>query len=263
MGKLRKIVEIDEELCDGCGMCALACAEGALEIKDGKARIIKESYCDGLGACLSGCPTGAVRIVEREAEGFDPEEVEEHLAVLGREHVLGGRGNGAEKPREAPAQFQTPCACPSSRIETFAPIRDKKTDPRQTDESQSELSHWPVQIKLVPPTAPFLKQAHLLVVSDCAPVALPDFHHRFVRGKAVLLGCPKFDDPQEYVAKFAEIFRTADIRSVTVIDMEVPCCSAMPMIVRKGMEEAGKQVPFEEIVVGIRGKILKRNQSAA
>ncbi len=265
MGKIRKIVEIDEELCDGCGMCALACAEGALEIIDGKARIVKDSYCDGLGACLSGCPTGAVRIVEREAAEFDPEEVEEHLAVLDRAHATEGQGGGAEKPRETSAEFLAPRGCPSSRIEMFTPerVHGKPADPQQGDESPSELSHWPVQIRLVPPTAPFLKRAHLLIVSDCAPVALPDFHRRFVRDKAVLLGCPKFDDVQEYVAKFTEIFRTADIRSVTVLYMEVPCCSAMPMIVQKAMKEAGKQVPFEEILVGLRGKILKRNKNAA
>lgn len=249
MAKIRKIVEIDEELCDGCGQCAIACAEGALEIRDGKARLIKDSYCDGLGACLSGCPQGAVRVIERPAEEFDPEAVEEHLA---------------SQKSAAPAQAEAPFSCPSSRLQTFLkaplPAQPGAEEPGQTE---SELSHWPVQIRLVPPSAPFLKGADLLVVSDCAPVAYPNFHRQFVRGKTVLLGCPKFDDAQDYVRKFAEIFRVADIRSVTVIDMEVPCCSALPAIVAKGMKEAGRQIPVEEIVIGVRGQILKRARIAA
>jgi Fe-S-cluster-containing hydrogenase component 2 len=249
MEKIRKIVEIDEQLCDGCGMCAIACAEGALVIKDGKARLIKESYCDGLGACLSGCPQGAVRVIEREADEFDPEAVEEHLE----------RQKLEEHEQAEPNAFAAHCACPSARIETFARASISQNEPalEQTDASRTELSHWPIQIRLVPPGAPFLKGAHLLVVSDCAPVAYPDFHRKFVRGKAVLLGCPKFDNAQEYVSKFAEIFRTADIRSVTVIDMEVPCCSALPAIVRKGMQKSGKAIPIEEVVVSVRGEILK------
>ncbi|MDR3567396.1 MAG: 4Fe-4S binding protein [Syntrophobacteraceae bacterium] len=247
----RKIVEIDEELCDGCGMCAIACAEGALEIKGGKARLIKESYCDGLGACLSGCPRGAVRVIEREAEEFDPEEVEEHLE---RQNPAG------------PAELKMASGCPSSKIEVFAPqapSRVKGTgvpaNPAGSEGAEiSELSHWPVQIRLVPANAPFLKGADLLVVSDCAPVAYPNFHRRFVGGKAVLLGCPKFDDKQDFLKRFTEIFRTADIRSVTVLDMEVPCCSALPAIVRKALGDAGKNIPFEEITITTRGEILDR-----
>ncbi len=255
MAKIRKIVEIDEELCDGCGMCAIACAEGALEIKDGKARLIKESYCDGLGACLSGCPQGAVRVIEREADEFDPEAVEEHLEAQKQ-----------AEPAKTPAEeFKSACGCPSSRIQTFigGPPSSAKSKSVEVSESDSELTHWPIQIRLVPPNAPFLKDADLLVVSDCAPVAYPNFHGKFVRGKAVLLGCPKFDNSQEYVQKFAQIFRTAGIRSVTVVDMEVPCCSAMPAIVRKAMQEAGKEVPLEEVVISVRGEILRRKENAA
>lgn len=246
MGKIRKIVEIDEELCDGCGMCAIACAEGALEIREGKARLIKESYCDGLGACLSGCPRGAVRVIERPAEEFDPEEVEEHL----------DRQKAAELKK--PQEFKTACACPSSQIEVFAPASQNLKASAKEDTDLSELSHWPIQIRLVPANAPFLKGADLLVVADCAPVAYPNFHKKFIGGKTVLLGCPKFDNTQEYVNKFAEIFQTADIRSVTVVDMEVPCCSALPAIVRKGMQESGRDILLEEVTVSTRGKILNR-----
>lgn len=247
MGNIRKIVQIDEELCDGCGMCAIACAEGALEIRDGKARLIKESYCDGLGACLSGCPRGAVRVIEREADEFDPEEVEEHLE------------------KQKPEGFKPARGCPSSKIEVFSPKTGTKSlsgqaeGPKQLDET-SELSHWPVQIRLVPPSAPFLKGADLLVVADCAPVAYPNFHHRFLGGKTVLLGCPKFDDKEEYVKRFTQIFQTAGVRSVTVVDMEVPCCSALPAIVRKAVRDAGKDISVEEITISTKGEIINRDR---
>ncbi len=254
MAKIRKIVEIDEELCNGCGECAIACAEGALEIRDGKAHLIKESYCDGLGACLSGCPQGAVRVIEREADEFDPEAVEEHLE----------KQKAGQKLAD-PVELAAACSCPSARVETFlkGPLPSRGPAQKEKGPGNSELSHWPIQIRLVPPSAPFLKGADLLIVSDCAPVACPDFHRLFVGGKAVLLGCPKFDNAQEYVKKFAEIFSVANIKSVTVIDMEVPCCSAMPAIVQKGMKEAGKDIPIEEVVISVRGAILKRGENAA
>jgi ferredoxin len=223
-------------------MCAIACAEGALEIKDGKARLIKESYCDGLGACLSGCPRGAVRVIEREADEFDPEEVEQHF----------------EKQKGKEPQKVEARGCPSSRIEVFAPRAEAKS-PREPGEV-SELSHWPVQIRLVPPNAPFLKGADLLVVADCAPVAYPDFHRRFVGGKTVLLGCPKFDDKEEYVKRFTQIFQTAGVRSVTVVDMEVPCCSALPAIVRKALKDSGKDIPIEEVTISTRGEVVNRDR---
>lgn len=249
MATKRKIVEIDEQRCDGCGQCATACAEGALEIRDGKARLIKESYCDGLGACLGECPRGAVRVIEKEADEFDPEAVEKHLV---------------EAKETAGKQFVAPRSCPSSRMEIFLePGQGEKPGPAPLAQGGSELSHWPVQIRLIPPNAPFLKGAHLLVVSDCAPVAYPNFHRKFVGGKAVMLGCPKFDNAQEYKEKFAAIFRGADIRGVTVIDMEVPCCSALPALVREAMEESGKKVPFEEIVISVRGEVLKKSRDAA
>jgi len=241
----RKIIKIDEELCDGCGQCVPSCAEGALEIVDGKARIIADKLCDGLGACLGECPTGALRVVERESDEFDEEAVHQHLAEKEK----------AEKDA-APA-----CGCPSAKIQTFVPADFRQAPGRpasDTGESESALSHWPVQISLVPAKAPFLKGAHLLVLADCVPVAFPHLHRDFLKGRAVTMGCPKFDDAQEYIAKFAEIFKTADIRSITTVVMEVPCCSGLPMIVKKGLEASGKKIPMEEVVISTRGRILER-----
>jgi Pyruvate/2-oxoacid:ferredoxin oxidoreductase delta subunit len=250
----RKIVEIDEARCDGCGQCAAACAEGAIQIKDGKARLISENYCDGLGACLGECPQDAIRIIEREADDFDPEAVEHHLK---------------ERERLAKeAALAMPCGCPSSHIKILQPqtnceASNKAVDWTASGSSPSALAHWPVQIRLVPPTAPFLKGAELLVAADCTPVAYPNFHRDFLKGKVVLIGCPKFDDVPQYVQKFAEIFTAAEVKSVTVLVMEVPCCSGLPTIIRKGMAAAGKQVPMEEVVIGARGNILKRERAAA
>jgi len=241
---MRKIVEIDDELCDGCGQCVPACAEGAIEIVDGKARIAAEQYCDGLGACLGECPHGALRIIEREADDFDEAAVEEYLKQK-------------ELPRQ-PAEPALACGCPSAQIQTFVPSTpcQQANEPAVQSGGGSALSHWPVQINLIPPSAPFLKGADLLIAADCTPVAYPNFHKDFLKGKVVMVGCPKFDDAQEYIQKLTDIFRTADINSITSLVMEVPCCSGLPMIVRKAMEAAGKEIPMREVVVSTRGVIL-------
>jgi ferredoxin len=240
---LRKIIEIDEELCDGCGQCVTGCDEGALQIIDGKAKVISETFCDGLGACIGECPTGALKIVEREAPPFDEEAVKKHLSKKEQETM--------------------PCGCPSAHIQIFEkPITCEaanKPKSLQSVEDESALTHWPIQIKLIPAGTPFLKGADLLVLADCTAVAFPSLHRDLLKGRVVMMGCPKFDDVQEYVQKFADIFRTADIKSVTVAVMEVPCCSGMPMIVRKGMEAANKKIPLTEIVLSLRGKVMKKS----
>jgi Fe-S-cluster-containing hydrogenase component 2 len=249
MKVIRKIVEIDEELCDGCGNCVPGCAEGALVIENGKARVVKDQFCDGLGACLGDCPTGALRIIEREADEFDETAVEEYLA-------------DKEKGRRENEFIHT--GCPSARLETFDTTQNKKKSlsSDSTAESESQLSNWPVQIMLVPPTAPFLKGADLLVVADCVPVAYRNFHQDFLEGKAVMMGCPKLDNAQAYIDKFAQICQVSGLKSITSLIMEVPCCSALPMIVRKGLEKAAKQIPMEEVVIGTRGQILERRKIA-
>ena len=229
MKVMRKIIKIDEELCDGCGQCVPGCAEGALQIVDGKARLVSESYCDGLGACLRECPNGAITMVEREAEDFDEEAVETYLKEK------------TEKPVDVPLA----CGCPSTQVQAFTP-------------SVSSLSHWPVQINLVPPSAPFLKGADLLVAADCTAVAYANFHQDFLNGKVLMIGCPKFDDVEEYILKFTEIFKVADIKSITALIMEVPCCSGLPIIIKRAMMNAGKKISVEKIIIGTKGEILKR-----
>jgi NAD-dependent dihydropyrimidine dehydrogenase PreA subunit len=251
MNTKRKIIQIDEDLCNGCGQCTISCAEGALQLVDGKAKIIAEKYCDGLGACIGECPTGALKIIEREAEEFDEEAVEHHL-------MASDKAQRQTEPTMA-------CGCPSAQIQSFARTTpsEKLSKPAGAGDEASALAHWPVQIRLVPPTAPFLKNADLLVAADCTPVAYPTFHRDFLAGKVVLLGCPKFDDAQDYVEKFAQIFSQASVRSVTVVIMEVPCCGGLPLIVRTGMELAGKNIPMERVVVSARGEVLKKEKLVA
>lgn len=252
MKVMRKIIEIDDELCDGCGECVPSCAEGAIQVIDGKARLVAEKYCDGLGACLGECPNGALRVIEREADDFDEEAVEEYLS---------GQGKSTK-----PAEFSMAPTCPSSQIHVFAPEEYEET-PGEGEGTHgrmvSRLRQWPVQINLIPPTAPFLKGADLLIVADCTPVAYPNLHEDFLKNKVVMMGCPKFDDVAGYIEKFTEIFKTAGIRSITALVMEVPCCSALPMIVKRAMEAAGKEIPLKQVVISTRGEVLQKQQVSA
>lgn len=248
----RKIIEIDEALCNGCGQCVTDCAEGALKVVDGKARLVAEVFCDGLGACIGGCPTGALQIIERDADEFDEKAVEEHLKqqeTAGQKH----------SPHPAPVQG----GCPGSRIQMFggSPCSESNR-PVAQGPGASALSHWPVQIRLVPPAAPFLKGADLLIAADCTPVAYPRFHSELLRDRVVMLGCPKFDDADQYIQKFTDIFRTAGVKSVTIVTMEVPCCSRLPHIVERAMAIAGKSIPVEEVVISTRGEIINRKKAA-
>jgi NAD-dependent dihydropyrimidine dehydrogenase PreA subunit len=253
----RNIIEIDEKLCNGCGQCVSACAEGAIQLVNGKAKLVSETYCDGLAACLGECPEGALKIVERDADAFDPEAVEQYLKE--QEGFKGSRGRANYSELRTPnSELNLPCGCPSTHLRMFASPCEAANQPVQHADVNSALTHWPVQIKLVPPTAPFLNGADLLIASDCTPVAYPGFHNDFLKGKTILMGCPKFDDTEEYINKFAEIFRIADVKSITALIMEVPCCSKMPLFVQRGMALAGKSIPVEIAVVSTRGKIVKK-----
>jgi Fe-S-cluster-containing hydrogenase component 2 len=240
MKSIRKIIRIDEEKCNGCGLCVPSCAEGAIRVVDGKARLVAQKYCDGLGACLGECPQGALTVIDAEADPFDEEAAKNHAHPAGEK-----AGPGT-----------LPCGCPSAQLQTFSPSAcDRANVPvSQPASGVSALSHWPVQIRLVPPTAPFLQGADLLVAADCTPVAYARFHEDLLRGKTVLMGCPKFDDAEAYVDKFAAIFATARIKSVTIAVMEVPCCQGLPVIVRKAMTRAGKEIPIEIVVISTCGE---------
>jgi Pyruvate/2-oxoacid:ferredoxin oxidoreductase delta subunit len=246
----RKIIQIDEERCDGCGQCVPSCAEGTLAIVDGKAKVVSDNLCDGLGACLRECPNDALHIVEREADEFDEHAVEKRLSEL------------KAAPPEPKKPATMPCGCPSANIMDFSkkspcPGSASLTIEKTTD---SELSHWPVKIRLVPANAPFLKGADLLVLADCVPAAYPDLHQNLLKGRVVMMGCPKFDDVegQGYIDKFEKICREGGIRSLTSVIMEVPCCAGLHTIVRKGLAASGKNIPLEEVVIGRRGEVLSR-----
>ncbi len=224
----RKIVQIDEDECDGCGQCVPNCAEGALKIVDGKARLVSDVYCDGLGACLGHCPRGAVNIVERDAPEFSEEAVHEHLT--GREPLAYG--------------------CPSSQTQNIEEVAEANVD----EPKASTLRHWPVQLNLVPVKALFFKDADLLLMADCVAVAYPDLHAMLLKGRSVVVGCPKFDDARAYVGKLTEILRLNDVRSLTVAHMEVPCCSGLDRIAELALKASGKTIPTRRLMVSVKGE---------
>jgi Fe-S-cluster-containing hydrogenase component 2 len=242
MKVLRKIIEIDEERCDGCGQCVPDCAEGALKVVDGKVKVLADIYCDGLGACLEACPTDALKIVEREADEFDEEAVEELLKTMKGKQEKAPAAVTASGP--AGLKMETPCQAANKPRFDLAP-----------EKSGSSLSHWPVQIRLVPAQAPFLQNADLLVAADCVPVAYPNFHRDLLAGRAIMMGCPKFDDANGYVQKFIEVFQKAKPKSIKLAIMEVPCCGGMRMIVKEALKQAGMDIPLEEVIVTARGEI--------
>jgi ferredoxin len=243
---VRNIVRIDEEKCDGCGNCVIACAEGAIEIRDGKAAIVKESYCDGLGACLGECPRGALTVEQRDVEGFDERAVKAHLA----------RVQGRERQHHKPLPDH---GCPGARALQLpeggaAPIEERGPQPG------SALRNWPVQIHLLPVRAPFFDQANLLVAGDCLPFAMGDFHRRLLPGTTLAVGCPKLDDAAAYVGKLSQIFSQNEIRSVKIAYMEVPCCAGLVRIVKKAVEASGKAIPVSMVKVGIQGEIIEESE---
>jgi NAD-dependent dihydropyrimidine dehydrogenase PreA subunit len=248
MKNIRKIIKIDEELCNGCGLCVPDCAEGSLVIIDGKAKLVEDRLCDGLGACLGACPQGALQIIEREADEFDEEAVESYLATK-------------KDITATPAKHSLKSSgCPSSRLQTFvvpAPCQSVNA-PTMTGTTASALRNWPIQIRLIPPHAPFLKNADVLIAADCTAVAVPGFQEKYLQDKVVMMGCPKFDDAEAYIQKFTDILTTCSLKSITILIVEVPCCSAMNVIVKQAMVRAGVTVPVEQITVTTQGEELNR-----
>ncbi|MDD2462360.1 MAG: 4Fe-4S ferredoxin [Desulfobulbus sp.] len=234
----RKIIEIDDELCNGCGQCVPDCAEGSLKIINGKARLVADKLCDGLGACLGSCPTGALQVIEREAEEFDEEAVEAFLAE-------------EKKAAQAPKIG----GCPSAQLQTLSPRTPCQEANVPGSQVGSALSHWPIQIRLIPATAPFLENCDLLVAADCATLAYANIQADFLNGRVVMMGCPKFDDQQLYVERFTEIFRTRKLNSLTILIMEVPCCHTMLQIIEQAWKAVQPDLPVRQVVISTRGEI--------
>ena len=219
---IRKIIHIDEEKCNGCGACAAACHEGAIEMVNGKAKLTREDYCDGLGDCLPACPTGAITFEEREAPAYN------EAAVL-----------AAKRSKAAPL----PCSCPGSACQSPEPMT-------------SELANFPVQIKLLPPNAPYFRNGDLLIAADCTAFAYGNFHNDFMRNRITLIGCPKLD-AVNYAEKLSQIFQNNNIRSITVTRMTVPCCGGLPFAVRNALAMSGKDIPLHVVTISPNGEIIR------
>ncbi len=240
----RKIIEIDEELCNGCGNCVTGCAEGALQIVNGKAKLVNEVFCDGLGACIGTCPTGALKIIEREASEFDEVAVEEHL----------------EEQKQPPTG-----GCPGMQVRFGKELKVEKSKVERPEVSgqviPSELNQWPTQLHLVPPVAPFFANRELVVLSTCAPSASPDVNWRFIRGRAIVIACPKLDRTDGYVEKLAEIFKSNGIPKVIIVRMEVPCCGGLTMMVKEAAQKSGRiDLIVEEATVGLNGDLIETKE---
>jgi Fe-S-cluster-containing hydrogenase component 2 len=256
----RNIVNIDESKCDGCGLCISACAEGAIQLVNGKAKLVSDIYCDGLGACLGECPQDAITIEERDASAFDENAVHKHLE------------NISVKPKKGKHVHS---GCPNMAVMSFgkdgSSEKNSKQEHRQDPPSlsvatvrrsacatlSSELSQWPVQMHLVPPVAPYWDNADLLICADCVPFAFPNFHSELLKGKKLVIACPKLDDTDPYLEKLTIIFKENNVKSITVARMEVPCCGGIVMIAQRALQESGKQIPLSTVIVSIRGEILE------
>jgi ferredoxin len=232
---IRKIIHIDEEKCNGCGICATACHEGAIDMVDGKAKLVREHFCDGFGDCLPGCPTGAITFEEREAPEYD------HQAVL--------------EAQAKKAACSTPTGCPGARMRQLK--RDTEPAQLQSASLRPELQNWPVQIKLAPIQAPYFDGAKLLIAADCTAYAYANFHGDFMSGKVTLIGCPKLD-MVDYSEKLTQIIRNNNITGVTIVRMEVPCCGGLEMAAKKALQDSGKFLPWQVVTIGISGEILEQ-----
>ncbi len=274
----RKIINIDEEKCTGCGECIPNCPEGAIQIIDGKARLVSDLFCDGLGACLGHCPEGAITIEERDAAKYEEREVMKNIVKQGENVIKAHLGHLKEHKqteylkqameylkennidisiKESTSGKSAPCGCPSAKV------MDLKGQKRQTKVSASnvnlasELANWPIQLMLVPSFAPFLKGADILIAADCVGFSYPNLHQDLIKGKVLLVGCPKFDDLSLYKDKITAILKGNNIKSITYAHMEVPCCSGLIDVIKSSISESKSQVPFKDITIGIKGELIQ------
>ncbi len=240
---IRKIIKIDEEKCNGCGLCAAACHEGAIGMVDGKAKLLREDYCDGLGDCLPACPTGAITFEEREAPAYDEQAVQM---------------NKLKHPDTMNLQGETlPCGCPGTQSKTI----QRRSEPIRYESQgacscESQLSQWPVQIKLVPINAPYFNNAHLLVAADCTAFAYGDFHNKFIKNRVTLVGCPKLDSG-DYSEKLTEILKSNNVKSLTIVRMEVPCCGGLEQAAKTALQNSGKMIPWQVVTISTSGEIIE------
>ncbi len=265
----RSIIQIDEEKCNGCGLCVTACHEGALQMVNGKAKLITDSYCDGLGACLPECPTGAISIEERDADPFDEAAVKARMAELEAQETAAPvaapfpayAGGGC--PSSRPMTIERPAGggCPGSAARTLsrqdapAPVAATGASASAVTRPESQLRQWPVQIKLVPVKAPYLHNAHVLVAADCTAYAYANIHNDFMKNRVTLIGCPKLDEG-DYADKFTAILQNNEIRSLTVLRMDVPCCGGITNAVKRALLQSGKMIPWQVVTVSTNGEIL-------
>lgn len=277
----RKIIKIDEKKCTGCSLCIPNCPEGALQIIDGKARLISDLFCDGLGACIGHCPEGAISIEERDAEAYDEKTVMLNIIKQGKNvikaHLQHLKEHGEnkllsdalavlkEKKIKSPLEENATHAphthgmagCPGAKVMDFRKKTSTVKKDRAIPTMESELTQWPIQIMLVPPHAPYLNNCDLLIAADCVPFAYPNFHTDLLKGKVVLVGCPKLDDIAFYKERISQIVRNQNLKSITYVYMEVPCCHGMVNVIQSAISDSGKNIPFEDIMISIRGQILK------
>lgn len=264
----RKIVQIDPDKCNGCGICVDSCHEGAIQMVDGKAKLVSDSYCDGLGDCLGPCPTGAISIITRKADAYDAEAVEKRMAEMKKgknashSHKGGCPGSAVLNLKTLPQKTETagangaplPCGCPGTMARS---LKQGTISPEISAESNppaaSQLMNWPIQLKLVPPGTPYLKNADLLLAADCATAAVPDFHNRFLKDKPLVIACPKLDDTAWQIEKLAAIIQTARPASITIVRMEVPCCGGLVRVAEEAIRQSGVDVALKTVVVGLDG----------
>ncbi len=250
----RKIIQIDEDKCNGCGQCVGICAEAALEIVDGKAKLIKEFFCDGMGACLDVCPVDALKIVEKESDEYDVEKTVEHVKEE-RGDEAARNVHGVEDEKEVGGAPMA-CGCPGSMMRDFKKDTDDGCCGSDVAGS-SELRQWPIQLHLISPEAPYFKDADLVIAADCVPFSYPNFHHKFLKGKSLVMFCPKLDDGQDvYLEKLTHMFKTQNIKSVTIVRMEVPCCGGVGHIVEEALKGSGKNIIIKEYTISIQGEIV-------
>jgi len=273
----RQIIRIDEDKCTGCGECIPNCPEGALQIIDNKARLISDLFCDGLGACIGHCPEGAISTEEREAEPYDERRVMANIVKQGantiKAHLRHLEDHSQDEYLQQAIDFlnekhikvpleqsghkesPSPCGCPGSSVRSFAPKKEAEPKSAPSARAESQLTQWPVQLMLVPPGAPFLKNSDLVIAADCVSYACANFHQDFLKGKSLLIACPKLDDTEIYLDKLTRMFKVSDIKSITLVHMEVPCCFGLVHLVKQALANSGKNIPLKEVNVSIQGEI--------